>query len=210
MAKHRKPLPAERQLELVSIAHQDGGASSVARAARDELVSTSLGLVGMIAESFLRTSAGFEFDDLFQEGCIALLDAIRWFNPRRGIQFQTYAADCIRRRLSKYLKNPKNAPQPQELESSDENPISQKLDDGGTENEQADVMMAAVRRLHPSDRLVVEGRLGLAGPVVSWGDLASQIGVSVRIVKAIYERAIRTLRSVASPLTSLPDGSSVA
>jgi len=42
---------------------------------------------------------GGEFDDLYQEGMIALLRAIRKYDPGRSDNFEAYASSCIRNRL---------------------------------------------------------------------------------------------------------------
>lgn len=45
---------------------------------------------------FLR---GGDYDDLYQEGMIGLLSALRSFRPERNDNFQAYAALCIKRRV---------------------------------------------------------------------------------------------------------------
>lgn len=45
---------------------------------------------------FLR---GGDYDDLFQEGMLGLLSALRTYDESRGSSFQAYAALCIRRRV---------------------------------------------------------------------------------------------------------------
>jgi RNA polymerase sigma factor (sigma-70 family) len=44
-----------------------------------------------------------EWEDLEQEGSIALLTAIERFDPNRRVQFPTFAIRCIRTRYGKYL-----------------------------------------------------------------------------------------------------------
>jgi len=43
--------------------------------------------------------AGGDSEDLIQEGMVGLLNAMRSFDPGRGVQFRTYAEVCIRSRL---------------------------------------------------------------------------------------------------------------
>lgn len=191
--KKAKVLSAEEQDRLCAIAHQDS-TSSQALAARDKLVESSLGLVRQLAYSFAKQSPGYDVDDLIQEGSIALLDAIRWYNPQREVCFTTYAGRCIRGRLAKFLNAGRQKPFPQEPDDPETNPVAQALD--GEPNAAADVLTQALARLHPTDRRVVEDRMGINGQVVSWGDLASQLGISVKIVRAIYERGIRSLRKL--------------
>lgn len=74
---------------------------------------------------------GLERDDQMQEAMIALLRAVRTYNADRGVQFKTYAAACIRNRLSSVKRNfsgrrhqPLNRrlPHNPELDSSDLTP----------------------------------------------------------------------------------------
>ena len=48
---------------------------------------------------------GGDSEDLFQEGMIALVAAIRSYDPDGEAQFSTYAENCIRRRLIDTIKN---------------------------------------------------------------------------------------------------------
>ncbi|MGI5893316.1 MAG: sigma-70 family RNA polymerase sigma factor [Candidatus Merdivicinus sp.] len=45
-----------------------------------------------------------DFDDLVQEGCIGLLDAVRSFHRDNHTQFSTYAMVCIRNRMRKAVE----------------------------------------------------------------------------------------------------------
>ena len=51
---------------------------------------------------------GAEYDDLYQEGMIALLKAMREFDPERSDNFEAFASVCISNRLYDYFrrKNP--------------------------------------------------------------------------------------------------------
>lgn len=48
--------------------------------------------------------SGGEFDDLYQEGMIALLSAIRKYDPSRSDNFEAYASKCIKNRLFDVLR----------------------------------------------------------------------------------------------------------
>lgn len=185
------PLPDDEQRRLVAIAHRDS-TSSAALAARDRLAETSLGLVRLIAYELVR--AGYEVDDLIQEGSLALLDAIRWYNPRNPVKFATYASDCIRRRIGKYLANEKHQPGEQEPIDAEANQLEQP--EQPEPSDQVVALRAAIERLEPADRVVIEGRMGLTGRVARWKDLANQLGVSVGLVRAIYDRGLRLLRGM--------------
>lgn len=46
-----------------------------------------------------------ELDDLMQEGYIALCEAVRHYNPEKGVPFITYAAFWIRQVMQRYIEN---------------------------------------------------------------------------------------------------------
>jgi RNA polymerase sigma-32 factor len=65
------------------------------------LVECNLRLVMKIARQLDRTH-GDGFDDLVQEGCLGLIEAIRRFDPGKGARLTTYAALWIRAYIMKY------------------------------------------------------------------------------------------------------------
>lgn len=67
------------------------------RQAWHEFLAANLRLVAMLARSAAGRS-GMEFDDLVQEGALALAYALQRFDPRRG-RFSTYAFPAISRHL---------------------------------------------------------------------------------------------------------------
>lgn len=71
--------------------------------AEEELVSTNLGLVRNLVRRFCNN--GFEYDDLFQAGCIGLLKAIRSFDSSRGVMFSTYAVPVIAGEIKRYIRD---------------------------------------------------------------------------------------------------------
>lgn len=61
------------------------------------IVERNLGLVYLCIGRF--RSSGVELDELRSEGLLALVRAVDWFNPWRGIRFSTYAYNAIIRGL---------------------------------------------------------------------------------------------------------------
>jgi len=47
---------------------------------------------------------GMEYDDLYQEGCIALWKAAETFDSSMGVQFHSYAISVIRNHLTDYCR----------------------------------------------------------------------------------------------------------
>lgn len=72
------------------------------QAARD-LVTHNLRLVVMIARDYQR--AVHNLLDLVQEGNVGLLDAIKSFDPYRGVRFPSYAVWWVRAYIIRYIMN---------------------------------------------------------------------------------------------------------
>ena len=71
---------------------------------RNRLVEAHLNLVRQQAARFAKASSVC-FDDLFQEGCFGLCDAVQRYQPQRGYAFSTYAVTLIRGRMQHYLRD---------------------------------------------------------------------------------------------------------
>ncbi len=80
---------------LVELYHQRDGA------ALPELMNRYLPLIHKTALQYQNV---LDFDDLVQEGCIGLLDAVRSFHRDNHTKFSTYAVVCIRNRILKAVE----------------------------------------------------------------------------------------------------------
>jgi RNA polymerase sigma factor FliA len=75
-------------------------------ALRNELMTRHLPLVRYIAERLLQTlPKSIELDDLVSAGLFGLMDAIRGFDPDRGIKFKTYCSTRIRGSILDQLRS---------------------------------------------------------------------------------------------------------
>lgn len=75
-------------------------------ALRNELLVRHLPLVRYIAERLLQTlPKSIELDDLVSAGSFGLMDAIRGFDPDRGIKFKTYCSTRIRGSILDQLRS---------------------------------------------------------------------------------------------------------
>ena len=75
-------------------------------ALRNELIERYYPLVRYIAERLLQTlPKSIELDDLISAGQFGLMDAIRGFDPRRGIKFKTYCSTRIRGSILDQLRS---------------------------------------------------------------------------------------------------------
>jgi len=91
-------LSREEEHELAVRWHEKGD-----RQAAWKLVTSNLRLVVMIAREYQR--AFHNLLDLVQEGNIGLLEAIKNFDPYRGIRFPSYAVWWIRAYVIRYVMN---------------------------------------------------------------------------------------------------------
>lgn len=72
------------------------------REAEGVLISRYLKMVRQFAG---RLQGAVDYEDLVQEGCIGLLDAIGSFDPAREARFGTYAYTCIRNRVYRAVRD---------------------------------------------------------------------------------------------------------
>lgn len=79
-------------------------------ASRELLFKKYLPIVSKISSKYLAFAKklGIEFDDLLQEGMIALNSAISNFDDSNGVLFYTYASVCIERHIITYCKRANN------------------------------------------------------------------------------------------------------
>lgn len=81
--------------------HWENYRTNKSESSRDYLCNNYEYLVGATR---IKMFPGFkEWQDIEQEGIVALLDAIKHYDPSKGAKFPTYAIYCIRRRYSKMV-----------------------------------------------------------------------------------------------------------
>jgi len=86
----------EKELAIQYLQHQDIEAAY-------KLVTGNLRLVVMIAREYQRATRNLL--DLIQEGNIGLMEAVKKFDPYRGIRFPSYAVWWVRAYIIRYLIN---------------------------------------------------------------------------------------------------------
>src|SRR6266481_154455 len=91
-------LSREEEHELAVRLHEEGD-----RQAAWKLVTSNLRLVVLVAREYQR--ALHNLLDLVQEGNVGLLEAIKNFDPYRGIRFPSYAVWWIRAYIIRYIMN---------------------------------------------------------------------------------------------------------
>ena len=60
-------------------------------------------LVGYVAARFV--GRGYDYDDLYQYGCIGLIKAVDRFDPEYGVTFSTYAVPLIMGEIKRFLRS---------------------------------------------------------------------------------------------------------
>lgn len=91
---HYPVLTSDQERSLTFMIRQ--GNDDEKKMAEDKLVKSNFRLAMKLAVS--RTGGGLEFNDLFQEACIALLEAAREYDPSRRTKFGTFAYCKIKAR----------------------------------------------------------------------------------------------------------------
>ena len=91
-------LTREEEHELAVRWHEGGDRTAAVR-----LVTANLRLVVMIAREYQR--AVHSLLDLVQEGNVGLLEAVKSFDPYRGVRFPSYAVWWVRAYIIRYIMN---------------------------------------------------------------------------------------------------------
>lgn len=146
----------------------------------------------LIKSLAFRLAAGSaDADDFVQEGFLALLDAVRTFDPARGATFFTYSHVCIANRMTTArIKSDRTViPPVEEPEPEDHlTPLSILL-----EKERANELETSVANLLSPRELDVF-RLFLSGS--TYDQMARRLNISSKTVDNALQRVRRKLKSV--------------
>ncbi len=94
-------LTPEEELKLARLHHEENDINAAHR-----LITANLRLVVKIANEFRKAQANLL--DLIQEGNYGLMQAVKRFNPYKGVKLSSYAAWWIRAYILKYLMDNKS------------------------------------------------------------------------------------------------------
>ena len=176
---------------------------------RSRLVEKNLRLVVYIAKKFENTRVGVE--DLISIGTIGLIKAINTFDPKKNIKLATYASRCIENEILMYLR--KNAGTKSEV-SLDE-PLNVDWDGNelllsdilGTDEDEVNkhieaeeerkVILSAVKRLPPRDRMIICERFGFTekGKEKTQKEVADLLGISQSYISRLEKKIIEELKN---------------
>lgn len=73
------------------------------KSALDRITEVNLPLVSSICKKFL--NRGYEYDDIFQIGCIGLIKAVNNFDSKFNVRFSTYAVPMIMGEIKRFLRD---------------------------------------------------------------------------------------------------------
>lgn len=73
------------------------------KVALDKITEINLPLVSSICKKFL--NRGYEYDDIFQIGCIGLIKAVNNFDAKFNVRFSTYAVPMIMGEIKRFLRD---------------------------------------------------------------------------------------------------------
>ena len=194
------PLTPEEEADAIARLPQD-------EAARSRLIEHNLRLVVYIARRFESTGVGLE--DLVSIGALGLVKAINTFRADKNIKLATYASRCIENEILMYirkrsaLRSEVSIDEPLNVDwDGNELLLSDVLcseeDSVGFELEQEEerrTLRAAVARLAPRERLIIELRFGFNGKQeLTQKEVADLLGISQSYISRLEKKIIAELR----------------
>lgn len=179
----RDSLAALSDEELVRLCRENDESAAA------ELIVRFAPAVRKKAESF----KGSMHDDLAQEGFLALLDAVRRYDPERGAAFATFAVTCITNRMINVFRQtsdelvslPDDLDQPDDIAVIPENIV--------VENESLDELYRKIGNALSVLELKVF-RCYISG--MSYQVISAKLGISVKAVDNAVQRTRKKLRDV--------------
>ena len=182
-------------------------AARTSEAARNRLIEHNLRLVVFIARKFENT--GVPTEDLISIGTIGLIKAVNTFDPEKRIKLATYASRCIENEILMYLRRSCKL----KLEVSLDEPLNVDWDGNelllsdilGTDGEEVSrdledevdrrLLWAALGRLDPRERRIVEMRFGLKEqPPRTQKQVADEMGISQSYISRLEKRIMDHLK----------------
>ncbi|MBE6066121.1 MAG: RNA polymerase sporulation sigma factor SigF [Clostridium lundense] len=96
-AVNRSTYGYEENLELVEKARKGD------KNALSKLIEINLPLVSAITKKFL--NRGYEYEDIYQIGCMGLVKAVNNFDASYGVKFSTYAVPMIMGEIKRFIRD---------------------------------------------------------------------------------------------------------
>ncbi len=152
----------------------------------------------IVAKASLAHSKCVDFEDLLQEGYMALFNAVRTFSPEAGAAFRTYASVCIGNRIASVARDhgsSKNRPLREYSALEDDEMAA----DSNYEPEFAVFARDRMRLINDNMSIVLSDtenrviRLFLSGR--SYSDIAEELNMNEKAVDNALQRARRKLKA---------------
>ena len=193
------PLDAAQEADAIARLPFDEGARSL-------LIEHNLRLVVYIARRFENTGAGLE--DLVSIGTLGLIKAINTFRADKNIKLATYASRCIENEILMYLRkngsrNEISIDEPLNVDwdgnelllsdvlGSDEESVDSEI----AQRDEKRMLRAALARLAPRERLIIELRFGFGGKEeLTQKEVADLLGISQSYISRLEKKIIAELR----------------
>lgn len=193
------PLSAEIEEEMIR--------NIQSREARDILIEHNLRLVAYIAKKFENTGASIE--ELISIGTLGLMKAVSTFNADKNIKLATYASRCIENEILMFIR--KTASQKREVSideplsvdwdgnelllsdilGSEADVVSKRMED----DEEKQMLKAAVQELATRERVIIEMRFGLVnGEELTQKEVADALGISQSYISRLEKKIMSRLR----------------
>ena len=198
------PLDSGKEAELIARLDDERD-----KEARSRLIEHNLRLVVYIAKKFDNTGVGVE--DLISIGTIGLIKAINTFNPKKNIKLATYASRCIENEILMHLRRSSKT----KMEVSIDEPLNVDWDGNelllsdilGTDEDviykdiedeiEKNLLNAAISRLEPRERKIVELRFGLTnedGDEMTQKEVADLLGISQSYISRLEKKIMKRLK----------------
>lgn len=196
------PLAPEEELRLVNALDHDDGTI------RATLIEHNLRLVVFIARRFENT--GVMLEDLISIGTIGLIKAVNTFDPAKKIKLATYASRCIENEVLMFLRRHSRT----RLEVSLDEPLKTDWDGnelllsdvlgtepdtvyrGMEETAEKQMLFAALARLSPRERQIMDLRFGLNGRAeMTQKEVADVLGISQSYISRLEKRILARLHT---------------
>jgi RNA polymerase sigma factor (sigma-70 family) len=172
---------------------------------REKLVLDNMNLIPYIAREFSKNELVLE--ELVGEGTVALVQASRTFDEKRGTMFTTYAGTAIRNAMKKHLRNTSDNTVSFESVVNDEGlPLSETLADPMAVNpekamlqrELIETIKTGINRLEPREAWIIKRYFGLeCGEPMSAEAIGEYIGLTRGRVSQLLTESLEFLRRYA-------------
>lgn len=178
----------------------------------DELIVQNINLVNYTIKKMRFPSI---YDGCYEMGLIALINAGRTFDETKGYQFNTYAVNCIKNEISKYIRSEKCKKRKANYDKvSLDDPIytdeagnnitlldalinGEDLEENILKQEKINLLRTIIEILNPQDKFMMEHYFELWGnKKMTQKEMAKFLNVKVSYVSYRIKRAMRIIKKI--------------